>query len=463
MKHLYLIRHARAKRANDTLDDHARPLSGRGQRQVAAMAEPLQRLGAFTGEIHASTATRARETLLGLDAALPELGLASRTQYHEALYTFEEKALRQWLKVADPDTDHLALIGHNPALLELARRLSAKAPKRLPTGSLLHIALPIATWHELGRRQGDVIHTLSPREASHTLFQSRAPTPPRLDDLGTRHRIVDQLEHQYRMIRALEPGVTAGHDPEFLHQYRVNLRRSRALAEALLTLVEIPGLAKALKGLKRRARATGELRDLDVFLETLAQRPPPEAGDAFPPLVAWLHERAREARRELCHELQRRAYAGDMLAWRDAITSKGFAKAVSRLQECQIDRVLQERLARHDDALEALTTAAPDAALHELRKRVKRIRYLAELSPVRHRPLLDGLKKRQTLLGDFQDLCAQRDWLDTFADAKPGQALAEAPRHDLHRWRHHLEERKAALRPDILALSPLARAPSPTV
>ncbi|MCH4564803.1 CHAD domain-containing protein [Halomonas sp. EGI 63088] len=455
MKHLFLIRHARAKRAETANDDHERPLSGRGQRQVAAMAEPLHRLGAFAGEIHVSTATRARQTLLGLDAELPELGLASRAQYHEALYTFEEKPLRLWLKAADLDTDHLALIGHNPALLALAQRLSPQASKRLPTGSLLHIALPIATWRELGRHTGEVAHFLSPRVASHTLFQRKAPEPPRLDDLGTRHRIINQLEHQYRMIRALEPGVAAGHDPEFLHQYRVNLRRSRALAETLLAIIEIPRLGRALKGLKRRTRATSELRDLEVFLEPLTRQPPPEAGAALTPLIAWLHERIREARRELCHQLQRRAYARDMLEWRDTIASKGFAKALSGLQERQIDRVLRERLARHDAQLVSLTDASPDAALHKLRKRVKRIRYLAELSPERHRRLLENLKPRQERLGDFQDLCTRLDWLDAFTASAPSQDLPDASRQAVDRWLARLHECKAERRQAILTLEPL--------
>ncbi len=164
MKHLYLIRHARAKRADV---DHERPLSGRGQRQVAAMAEPLQRLGAFTGEIHVSTALRARQTLLGLDATLPELGLAGRAHYHEALYTFEEKPLRRWLRAADLDTDHLTLLGHNPALLALAQRLSAhEAPTH---------RRPVA-YHPAHRhlaRAGP-----SPgRDYPHSLAQGREPHP----------------------------------------------------------------------------------------------------------------------------------------------------------------------------------------------------------------------------------------------------------------------------------------------
>ncbi|QTF93398.1 CHAD domain-containing protein [Halomonas sp. BM-2019] len=458
MKHLYLIRHARAKQASTDADDHERPLSVRGQHQATAMAEPMHRLGVFAGELHVSSALRARQTLLGLDAALPELGLAKRAHCLDALYTFEEKPLRRWLQVTDPATDHLALIGHNPALLELARRLCAQAPKRLPTGGLLHIALPIATWHELGRQRGELLHTLSPREASHALFQRKAPEPRPLDDLGIRQRVTDQLAHQYRMIRSLEPGVAAGHDLEFLHQYRVNLRRSRALAETLLAILEIPGLGRALKGLQRQARATSELRDLDVFLENLARLPPEATGEALRPLVTWLHERTREARRELCHRLGRRAYARDMLAWQEAIASREFAKALTHLQERQIDQALQERLARHDALLTSLNDASPDAALHQLRKRVKRIRYLAELSPARYGALLESLKVRQECLGAFQDLCTQLDWLGAFRASSPGQALAEDARQALMAWVARLQEVKAAQRREILAL-PLLREP----
>lgn len=240
MKHLYLIRHARAKRTGD-IEDRQRPLSARGQRQAAAMAPALRQLGAFCGDIHVSSALRARQTLEALDTALHELDLVKRARCHDALYTFEEEALHRWLQAVDPAVDHLALIGHNPALLALAQRLSDEVPKRLPTGGLIHLALPIDTWHDLGRCQGEVRHTLSPLEASHTLFQRKAPEPPRLDKLETATRIQYRLAYQYRMIRSLEAGASAGHDPEFLHQYRVNLRRSRAVGEALKAILDIPG------------------------------------------------------------------------------------------------------------------------------------------------------------------------------------------------------------------------------
>lgn len=456
MKHLFLIRHAKASRAETSRGDRDRPLRPKGQRQMEAMAEPLQRLGAFAGEIHVSTATRARQTLMSLDVALPGHGLAERAHYHEALYTFDESSLRQWLTTLDSDTDRLTVIGHNPALLALARRLGCPPSKRLPTAALLHIALPITAWRDVENQQGELVHSLSPSTASHALFKRKMPAPPRLDGTGIRKRPVLLLWHQYRTIRTLEPGVIPGHDPEFLHQYRVNLRRSRAIAEALLDMAAVPGLTRALKGLKQCARATGELRDLHVCLEVLTHTPPTEATTALSPLTIWLRGLERKAHRKLHRQLQHPTYPQTMREWRDAITSKTLTKALSGLKVRQVDHVLHKRLSRHDALLASLTPDSPDTMLHTLRKQVKRIRYLAELSPKKCKHLLSRLKERQSLLGDFQDICAQIDRLDAFSTSAQGQQLPDASDQALRHWFTLLHKRKAQLQQAILVLTPLA-------
>ncbi|MCE8010070.1 MAG: CHAD domain-containing protein [Billgrantia sp.] len=455
MKHLFLIRHARAMRPDD-IEDRQRPLSPRGQCQAVAMAPALQRLGALDGELHVSSALRAQQTLQALDTTLPELGLAKRAQGHEALYTFEEKALLQWLQALDEGNDRLALIGHNPALLALAQRLSLKAPKRLPTGGLIYLTLPTDTWRDLGHHTGETRSTLSPVEVSHTLFQRKAPAPPQLGRLKAPTRIQHRLMYQYRMIRSLEAGVSAGHDPEFLHQYRVNLRRSRAIGEALLSMLDTAGLRRALKGLRRHARVTSELRDLDVMLENLIRQPAGEVRESLEPMVVWLQAQAREVRRKVRENLQRRRYAQDMQAWQELIASPQFTKALARLRTPQIDRALHERLARHDALLTSLDDATPDAAIHRLRKQVKRIRYLAELAPDAYQYLLEQLEERQERLGEFQDLCTQLDWLDSFVNARQERPLTEETRDAMRDRASQLVERKDMIRRALRELPSLA-------
>jgi phosphohistidine phosphatase SixA/CHAD domain-containing protein len=453
MRHLYLMRHAKAKQGSGDMPDHRRPLRRRGRRQAAAMATPLQRLNALEGEIHVSSAKRTRQTLEQLEAQLPALSLAERARIDDALYTFDGKALLAWLRALPNEAERVLVIGHNPALLELARWLCREAPDSLPTAGLLHLTLPDEPWQALGPHCAGLAASLTPEKGSHALFQRRAPEPPDLAKAGPARRIRGLLAHQTRRVRALEPGVMAGADPEFLHQYRVNLRRSRAIGEAVLSIVTLPGLGKRLKRLKRRAQATSDLRDLDVFLESLAETPPPLSPGARQALQRWLSARRREQHQALCQQLSQPDYAEEMQAWQDAIASRGFRQALRQLSTTRIEAVLSERIARHDRDLAALSPEAADEAFHDLRKRVKRIRYLAELDPLRHRAFLAALKHRQTLLGSFQDLSTRQAWIEGFA-ASDGNA--PGCKGECDAWCAALEKQKLALRGEVMALAPLA-------
>ncbi|MDR5892435.1 CHAD domain-containing protein [Halomonas mongoliensis] len=458
MLELYLLRHAKAKREGEKLPDAERPLSQRGRCQAAAMAPALMRWGALEGEVVSSPARRTRETLEAMAEALPEGTPAPVAHFDEALYTFDGEALRAWLQTLPEGNRRLLVVGHNPALLELARWLSSKAPDSLPTGGLLHLRLPGESWQALKKHAAEELACLIPEQVSHELFLRRAPAPPELRKADLAGRLQGQLGHLYRLVRALEPGVMAGIDPEFLHQYRVNLRRSRAIGEAVLATVrqagngKAPGLKKRLKTLKQRAQATSDLRDLDVFLESLAQAPPPLQASTRRALHDWLNERAREQHECLCRQLGQPDYAEQMQAWQAFLDGDGFWQALARLSASRVEAVLDERIAGHDSDLAALTPDAPDEAFHDLRKAVKRIRYLAELDPKRHRRFLKGLKQRQTLLGDFQDLCTRQAWIAAFAASSP---KAPRRRQECDAWCDALEAQKRALREQIMALEPL--------
>ncbi|WP_416139917.1 CHAD domain-containing protein [Halomonas sp. HK25] len=471
MRHLFLMRHAKARQASGDMSDHQRPLRRRGRRQAAAMAPALQRWQALEGEIHVSAATRAQETLVEIAERMPELSLAERAGRDEALYTFDGQALLAWLKHLPDEADRVLVIGHNPALLELAGWFCSEAPGDLPTGGVLHLTLTDTSWHSVAQHSAELANSLTPEEASHALFKRRAPEPPELGKADLDHRIHGLLTHQCRMARALEPGVIAGVDPEFLHQYRVKLRRSRAIGEAVLATakragsqkkskkIKVPGFKKQLKRLKRRAQATSDLRDLDVFLESLAQHPPPLAPRSRQALERWLLVRQREQHEALCHQLRQPDYAEQMQAWQDFLDAAGFRQALARLSPARIEAVLAKRIAGHDRDLAALSRDASDEAFHDLRKAVKRIRYLAELEPKRHRDLLAGLKQRQTLLGDFQDLCTRQDGIEAFAASSRN---APRRRQECDAWRGALEEQKSALREQIMVLPPLTASSSKT-
>ncbi|OJA04252.1 CHAD domain-containing protein [Halomonas sp. QHL1] len=454
MRHLYVMRHAKAKQPSGNMTDHQRPLRKRGRHQAAAMAPVLQRWQALAGEVYVSTTVRTRETFDEILKQLPEANLVKHVHFDEALYTFDGEALMAWLKTLPNKANRVLVIGHNPALLDLASWLCEEAPHSLPTGSMLHFSLPDTLWAAMEQGCAELVDSLTPKEASYPFFQRLdAPKPPDQCNAETASHIRVQLEHQYLTVRALEAGVIAGVDPEFLHQYRVNLRRSRAVGEAVLSTTKVPGLKKMLKRLKHRANATSDLRDLDVFLKHLSKSPPQLSARARQGLKQWLQGCRQEQHEALCQQLNSLEYAEELQGWQTFLASNDFGKALSKLTPKRINAVLSERMADHDNDLAALSLDAGDTPFHTLRKRVKRIRYLADLNPATTQLFLSELKRRQSLLGNYQDLCTRQAWIEAFAESPDSDAEQKL---ECDAWRASLEAQKQRLREDVLALKPLA-------
>ncbi|MCC5903764.1 MAG: CHAD domain-containing protein [Halomonas sp.] len=452
MRHLYVMRHAKAKQPSGDMTDYQRPLRKWGKRQAEAMARVLQAWHALEGEIYVSTAARARETFDAVAAQLPKRALADQAHFEEALYIFDSDALLEWLKALPDKAERVLIIGHNPALPDLARWLSKEAPYSLSTGSVLHFILPDTSWSAMERGCAELVGSLVPEEASYPLFKRFAPPPPEYHEDMAR-RIGDMLEYQYRMVRALEPGVVAGFDAEFLHQYRVNLRRSRAVGESLLSVAKVSGLKKMLKSLKLLGQATSDLRDLDVFLKYQSTSPPPLSARAHQGLKQWLQGCQQAQHKALCQQLSTPEYAEQLQSWQTFITSDEFKEALSKITPKRINKVLDKRISRQNEDLAALSLGSPDTALHELRKRVKRIRYLADLNSNTPTAFLSTLKHRQSLLGEYQDLCTRQTWLEAFIESLDSDAEQE---QECSAWHASLEASKQALHKDVLGLEPLA-------
>ncbi|MEX0604463.1 MAG: CHAD domain-containing protein [Marinobacter sp.] len=460
MKHLYLVRHAKSSWSDETLGDRDRPLNPRGRRQVAAIAAPLLKLGALDGPIYVSGACRTRETIEGLMENLPGEALAQRVHLRDDLYTFEVKDLMDWLAQNGKLGHSITLIGHNPALLELARRLAGDAPNRLPTGAALYLQLPTNSWGKIRKHSGKVVNQLTPKVASYKLFKRKAPRPPEIQHLALPRRVPLILEHQYHLVRALEAGVMAGHDPEFLHQYRINIRRSRAIAESLLDMTDDKSLKKAVKALKRWGQATSRLRYLDVFIGELALQQHPTCTQALREgrVQTFYQVWAREEHKRLSDKMKTRAYRQDLTQWRGFIKSEKFKKLLGGLGSDSIQKVLEQRVTHQNTLLQQLSSTTADADVHKIRKMVKRIRYLAELDKPVFRATLKKLKKRQEMLGHFQDLCVRIDFIDAFSNSYLAAAVPEKAMKQIlalaGRWRAEKQETLDRIRLlDVIAIA----------
>jgi phosphohistidine phosphatase len=151
MKTLYLLRHAKSDWDDPRLADHDRPLSARGHRAAATMANywTARKGGPPRPDlVVCSTATRARATLEIVAAAwgtnLPP------TTFDRSIYLCGEELLLDRVKALPEQVGAALFVGHNPDFQLLARDLCGRGEAglrqalatKLPTCSFVEITVP---------------------------------------------------------------------------------------------------------------------------------------------------------------------------------------------------------------------------------------------------------------------------------------------------------------------------------
>jgi phosphohistidine phosphatase len=160
MKQLLLMRHGEAEAAFGADGDFDRPLTPRGRDQARKAAARLRRARACPDLALSSPALRARESATLVASGL---GCLSALHFEPQCYPGAPEALLQLIGQTDAGIGTLLLVGHNPGLSALARRLAALRPQagtnaepgtsaeawELRTGDLCRIASSAASWSEL--------------------------------------------------------------------------------------------------------------------------------------------------------------------------------------------------------------------------------------------------------------------------------------------------------------------------
>lgn len=251
-------------------------------------------------------------------------------------------------------------------------------------------------------------------------------------DLQPRMRSDEALRLMLAALRdvmdANQPGVLKASDIEFLHDYRVALRRSRTLLKLLRKALPAREVEKVRPWLKELGALTGPVRDRDVHLQQLpamAASLPEEMQGDLAPLGELLRREQARAHRELVSWLTARRQVRRQHrygAFVDAPPSP-YPRAPAALLPIgafagartwrQFERVRQ--------AGRAITEHTPDPVLHELRKEVKSLRYLPELlggaMPIdRCEEAVKRVKPLQSVLGELQDAFVQAHAMEGFAE-----------------------------------------------
>jgi phosphohistidine phosphatase len=165
-KHLYLLRHAKSDWDDRALADRDRPLAPRGRKAAAALAAHIERTGISPALVLCSPALRTMDTLRLIRGSFRD---PVEVLVEEDLYLAGMGDLLRRLRKVAGSTPSVMLVGHNPAIQELALALARSVDDlnhlkgKFPTGAMATLAVPGA-WKDLGAEPADLLEFARPRE-----------------------------------------------------------------------------------------------------------------------------------------------------------------------------------------------------------------------------------------------------------------------------------------------------------
>ena len=146
-KRLTIIRHAKSSWENPDFDDHDRPLNRRGLRNAPEMGARLAKRNWLPDLFLASTARRARDTVALIAG---KVGYAEeRIVFDDRLYLAEPGKWRGVIDTLAAEATHVASVGHNPGVTELANRFSGEYIDNVPTCGLIDMRFEVDAWADL--------------------------------------------------------------------------------------------------------------------------------------------------------------------------------------------------------------------------------------------------------------------------------------------------------------------------
>ncbi len=222
--------------------------------------------------------------------------------------------------------------------------------------------------------------------------------------------------------RANEKGLIGDYDTEFLHDYRVSLRKVRSVL-SLFTGVYSPeetGLLK--KDFSSLMQKTNALRDLDVYLLNKLHYfslVPADTHEGLAILFDYLSEQRKKEHSEVTKVMRSKTYRKEIGRLEKIFTNGASLAAGPKGEEQSLAFACRLIFKRYDKVCKIardLDAQTEDGTIHQLRINCKKLRYLMEffmpLFPEDEIVMLvKALKILQDNLGNFNDYSVQQKFL----------------------------------------------------
>lgn len=234
------------------------------------------------------------------------------------------------------------------------------------------------------------------------------------------------------IMRANEAGIIADHDTEFLHDYRIQLRKIRSVLSLFKGVYDQSQTADLKTRFSALAAPTGRLRDLDVYLlerDSYHDFLPESLHGGLDALLDLISAERAAKQEKLSRHLRSAAYKREVNRLSKLFKQRkdlvGGPNAGQSAHDYACERIWQHYRKVHKAAL-LIGPDTPDEQVHDLRIRCKKLRYLIEFfSPVFSKPalnkLLKPLKRLQDNLGLFNDYSVQQESLHAFLQKTGGK------------------------------------------
>ena len=230
------------------------------------------------------------------------------------------------------------------------------------------------------------------------------------------------------IMAANHDGTVADIDSEFLHDFRVAVRRTRSMLGQMNASIPAATLKQFRPEFDWLGAVTGPTRDLDVYILKFDDYVAPldeKVRRDLAPLRKHIFRRQHQEQLNLSRAISAKRYRVLIFDWKKALCSVWKSGSESWRggdpAEVVAGQKILKILKRALRLGKALTDDSPASSVHELRITCKKLRYMMEffksLYPATGIDELTGaLKELQDNLGDFQDYEVHRAELYKFAE-----------------------------------------------
>ena len=254
--------------------------------------------------------------------------------------------------------------------------------------------------------------------AGRSLAECEPATLPALEpDMDSRAAAKLICRALLTVMQRNQQGVIDNIDTEFLHDFRVAIRRSRSLLALMKDALEPEIRRRFQAGFRELGKLTGPARDLDVQIlteEDCRARLPQSLHEGLDRFFADLQAKRSREQIKLAEGLTAPECRTLLAEWQAYLKQEEDGSGSTAAQSAE--KIIRKQFAKLLRAIQSLDKASSDEEVHKVRIQGKKLRYALEffrsLYPLKKMErLIKDLKQLQDCLGHWNDLSVQEEML----------------------------------------------------